>query len=111
MLDTYLASFFLNVRKAGSGSEVEDVDRQYEPCTMMAIHSSIHRYLSLKAYGHNIKEDDLLLKEKRQTCDKEVKTWFFSYHTPYRGPRVISALGATAPRADMTTLASIWCMI
>jgi len=51
MLDTHLPSFLLNVRKAGSGSEVEDVDRQYEPCTLMAIHSSIHRHLSLKATG------------------------------------------------------------
>jgi len=46
------------VRKTGSGSKVEDVDRQYESCTLMAIHSSIHRYLSLKAYGSNIKEDE-----------------------------------------------------
>lgn len=58
MLDTYLASFLLNVRKAGNGSQVEDTNRQYEPCTLMAIHSSMHRYLSLKAYGYNIKEDE-----------------------------------------------------
>ena len=54
---------------------------------------------------------DLLLKENRQTCAKDVNTWFFWHHPTYRGPRDKSALSAIAPRADMTTLASIWWMI
>jgi hypothetical protein len=58
LMDTYLAKFILNVRKNGNASDVDDVGRQYEPGTLMAIHSSIHRYLLSKAYGSNIREDE-----------------------------------------------------
>lgn len=60
-LDLHIAQFLLGVRKQSSGTATVDlnsVDRQYEPQTLSAMHSSIYRYLSNKGYGVNIKQDD-----------------------------------------------------
>jgi len=56
-LDLYLAQFILGVRK-DADAELNDPVRQYEPLTLVAMHSSIHRYLSAKGYNGNIKADD-----------------------------------------------------
>jgi hypothetical protein len=57
-LDMYLAHFTLTVRKEGSGDDINNVSRQYEPSTMMSMHSSLFRYLNDKQYDHNIKTSD-----------------------------------------------------
>ena len=49
MLDMYIAQFLLGVRKDTSENiSLDDPRRQYEPDTLAAMHSSIHRYLSDK---------------------------------------------------------------
>lgn len=53
-LDMHLAKFFLSIRKTKSGKEN---DRQYEPDTLSAIHSSIQRHLSSVKYAGDIKKD------------------------------------------------------
>lgn len=58
-LNTYLAEFFLSVRKADENLPLDDPGRQYEPGTLLSMHSSFHRHLNLKEYGHNIKTSSL----------------------------------------------------
>jgi len=67
-LDLYLVQFSLGVQKEADG-DLNDPVHQYEPLTLVAMHSSIHRYLSAKGYKGNIKIDDafrhfLLLSKK-----------------------------------------------
>jgi len=59
-LDIYLAQFLLGVRKTVKDASIDndDIDGQYEPSTMIALHSSIHRYLAWKSYGFNIKDGE-----------------------------------------------------
>jgi hypothetical protein len=57
-LDLYLAQFFLSVRKPGTSDDLNALDRQYEPSTLLAIHSSIFRHLRNTSYGINIKQDE-----------------------------------------------------
>lgn len=56
-LNTYLAEFFISVRKSDETLQLNDVRRQYEPGTLAAMHASFHRYLSAKGYD-NIKQSD-----------------------------------------------------
>jgi hypothetical protein len=56
-LDTYFAQFFVGVRKSSEEKNIEDVDRQYEPTSLLAMHSSIFRYLRDNKYECNIKTD------------------------------------------------------
>lgn len=56
-LDTYLAQFFLSVRKTSEDKQLGDIDRQYEPSSLVAMHSSIFRYLRDLKYECNIKQD------------------------------------------------------
>jgi len=58
-LDSYLAEFFLSVRKHDDSKPLNDPDRQYEPNTLIAMQSSFHRYLVGKGYKFNLKQDDL----------------------------------------------------
>ena len=55
-LDIYLAKFFMSVRKNGSG-DINDLERQYEPTTLLAIHSSVFRHLWEAGYNVSIKTD------------------------------------------------------
>ena len=59
-LDVYLANFFSNVKKENTDAsgDLEHINRQYEPGSLMAIHSSIQRYLAMKGYKNNIKIDE-----------------------------------------------------
>jgi len=57
-LDLYIAKFILSIRKQGNG-QLNDPERQYQPQTLLAMHSSIHRYLCSKNYQCNIKADDI----------------------------------------------------
>lgn len=56
-LDLYLAQFFLSLRKPGTSDDLNALDRQYEPSTLPAIHSSPFRHLRNTSYGINIKQD------------------------------------------------------
>jgi len=56
-LDLYIAKFILGIRKEGD-RQLNDPERQYQPLTLQAMHSSIHRYLCSKNYQCNIKADD-----------------------------------------------------
>ena len=59
-LDLHIAQFLLGVRKQSVSTTtgiLNSVDRQYEPQTLSAMHSSIYRYLNNKSYGVNIKQD------------------------------------------------------
>lgn len=58
-LNTYLAEFFLCVRKSDENLPLEDPAREYEPGTLLAMHSSFHRHLNLKNYAHNIKSSGI----------------------------------------------------
>jgi len=71
-LDLYLAQFFLGVRKAApfDRRDLTDVARQYEPTTLAAMHSSIHRYLSDKHYQANIKDNDRFKHSRDVLCAK-----------------------------------------
>ena len=46
-LDVYLAQFFLSVRKYGTGN-LNTVERQYGPTTLLAIHSAVFRHFTFK---------------------------------------------------------------
>ena len=56
-LDTYLAQFILSVRKEWR-LPIDHELRQYEPETLTAIHSSVHRFLNDNGYASNTKADD-----------------------------------------------------
>lgn len=58
-LDTLIAQFMISVRKESNDSlPLNHNLRQYEPETLTAMHSSIHRYLNENGYSSNIKADD-----------------------------------------------------
>ena len=56
-LDMHLAKFFLSIRKETTDKSNKKNDRQYEPDTLSAIHSSIQRHLSSDGYAGDIKKD------------------------------------------------------
>ena len=56
-LDMHLAKFFLSIRKETTDKSNKENDRQYEPDTLSAIHSSIQRHLSSNGYAGDIKKD------------------------------------------------------
>ncbi len=70
-LDSYLAQFFLSIRKSGSSEDLNSVGRQYEPSTLLAIHSSIFRYLRSKDYGINIKLDERFVHSRNVLSAKQ----------------------------------------
>ena len=57
-LDLYIAQFILGVRKSGYSGKSNDFEHEYEPQTLSAMHSSIHRYLGAHGYLMNIKTDE-----------------------------------------------------
>jgi hypothetical protein len=65
-LDNYLAQFFLSVRKAGTNANgnLNNPERQYEPSTLLAIHSSVFRHLRKCGYGINIKTDERFIHSR-----------------------------------------------
>jgi hypothetical protein len=71
-LNVYLAEFFLSVRKADENLPLTDPARQYEPGTLLSMHSSFSRYLNSKQYGHNIK-DSLVFNHSRQVLLAKMK--------------------------------------
>ena len=77
-LDKYIAQFILSVRKPSKGKEnvsFNDSDMQYEPNSLTAMHSSIHRYLEDKLYSKNIKNDTAFRHSRAvlQSKKKELK--------------------------------------
>jgi len=74
-LDKYIAQFLISVHKKGD-SDLNDGERQFESQTLMAMHSSIHRYLGSKNYGVNIKQDELFRHSRDVLAAKmkELKT-------------------------------------
>jgi hypothetical protein len=70
-LDTYLAQFFLSVRKVKKSAD-DAADREYEPNTLKVMHASIHRYLVDNLYRVSIKNDDLF-KHPRDVLSAKVK--------------------------------------
>ena len=70
-LDLYLAQFFMYVRKHGS-SDMNDLERQYEPTTLLAIHYSVFRHL--KKAGHNINiKTDIRFQHSRDVLEAKMK--------------------------------------
>ena len=63
-LDTYLARFFLSIRKRDN--------TEYEPGTIGSMQSSIHRYLQGKKYDNNIMTDDSF-RHSRQVLSSKRK--------------------------------------
>ena len=51
-LNSYLAEFFLPARKSDENLPLNNPARQYEPSTLLAMHSFFLRYLNSKTYGH-----------------------------------------------------------
>lgn len=70
-LDLYLAQFTLAIRKGGNES-INHPSRQYEPCSLTAMHNSLFRYLNSKDYGHNIKTSELF-KHSREVLSAKMK--------------------------------------
>ena len=58
-LNSYLAEFFLSVRKFDKNLPLNDPIQQYEPDAQLAMHSSFHRYLNSTNNGHNIKGSEV----------------------------------------------------
>lgn len=56
-LDSYLAQFFISVRKASDGRNTDELSLQYEPGTLLAMQASVQRYLRDNNYQSNIKTD------------------------------------------------------
>lgn len=75
-LDKYIAQFLMSVRKKGDTS-MSDCERQYEPQTLLSMHSSINRYLVSKNYAVNIKQAEVF-RHSRDVLNakmKELKTF------------------------------------
>jgi len=74
-LDAYFAEFFLSVRKYHDIIPLNDLRREYEPTTLIAMHGSLYRYLAARGY-ENIKHSDLFRHSREVLAAKmkELKT-------------------------------------
>jgi hypothetical protein len=70
-LDIYLAQFTLTIRKDGD-ADINHSSRQYEPCTLSAMHSSFFRYLNSKDYKYNIKTSHMF-RHSRDVLSSKMK--------------------------------------
>ena len=71
-LENYLAQFLLSVRKCINTENLNDTSRQYEPSTLLAIQTSIFRYLWDNNFKYNIKQDQQFL-HTRQVLTAKMK--------------------------------------
>jgi hypothetical protein len=70
-LNIHLAQFILTIRKEGD-EDIHHPSRQYEPCSLTAMYSSVSRYLISKEYEHNLKTSELF-RHSREVLSAKMK--------------------------------------
>ena len=67
-----MAQFLLSVRKCTNTENLDYISRQYEPSTLLAIQTSIFRYLRDNNHKYNIKQDQQF-RHSRQVLIAKMK--------------------------------------